>query len=942
MAKGNHEAYSSSAGKGTPYWYEWSVGLLRVVEMLYPESEISSVSFQEAGIKGWDDVVVRYTNGRTEYIQVKHSREGTNITFGSFVSADTDGVCLLESLFGAWRGMKLSSATAACVVFTNREAGERVYEGRPPLLDFMAWVKRELKTKKNLTELVPPNEWKNGWDEWRAKLCAGTNEEQSDFIRALSLNTSQPDLLELQTDIQRRLAGAFGTSVEKALPLLQAFNDALKDWTVRNFPVTAEDAFKALVLPGDLEVIEPAPPPPAPFFPTREKEAREIENALVREDAPPVFFLSAAPGAGKTSVLSRIELRRTERRLGGIVGLRYFAYRPITPESPLIPADADFRVRPESLWFSLLSQFRRELDGRLNHYRVPIRNNLLSWQEARAHVLRLADRIGTEIGRRFVMVIDGIDHAARAGRARYDAETARDFFASLPGPEELSAKCIRLMVAGQPAEFYPEYPTWLRASNPGVQRMELGPLQTDDIAALFGNASPKIPYAEWDTALDEIADTAKGNTLAIVFAVEEAKQCGSVIEFKARLQQRGLREGLQTYYESIWKYAFANVRGISDIVGTETALAGSLSLLKERVSGKLLATCFSGLGLSASQWLIVLANLGPVIVSEGTGFRVLHNDIRIFLANYLGTRPDAEKRWVYSALADYYLLPASDRRASHASLLSLLQNSERLAEWPRVFTVDWVFEAAAYAVPFDQILSECEVAMRASVDLRDWNVLHELTCASETIVRWQERTEANEPESEDSNDKMAPFFPPSELTVLPFNVWTISEIHQVTRDVEKIVSARELSRGAAILARWFDGLTVSTLGDRFFEEKDEEFRGHDSPAKIAADAFKTLGAVCREAGYYLERGENLNQRHNKAHFFFEQGWIGRSCSLGPFVSLKSCFRGRIPMYFNGCSLAICELAAAGEWKLVGRLLTLGHANRQKFSKDFRLLAPWFC
>jgi len=77
---------TSSAGKGTPYWYEWTVGLIKVVEMLYAESGISSVSFQQAGIKGWDDVVVRYKDGRIEFIQVKHSRNGTNITFGSFTS----------------------------------------------------------------------------------------------------------------------------------------------------------------------------------------------------------------------------------------------------------------------------------------------------------------------------------------------------------------------------------------------------------------------------------------------------------------------------------------------------------------------------------------------------------------------------------------------------------------------------------------------------------------------------------------------------------------------------------------------------------------------------------------------------------------------------------------------------------------------------------------
>ncbi len=32
-----------TAGTGTPYWYEWSVGLLYVVKMLNPDNQIKNV-----------------------------------------------------------------------------------------------------------------------------------------------------------------------------------------------------------------------------------------------------------------------------------------------------------------------------------------------------------------------------------------------------------------------------------------------------------------------------------------------------------------------------------------------------------------------------------------------------------------------------------------------------------------------------------------------------------------------------------------------------------------------------------------------------------------------------------------------------------------------------------------------------------------------------------
>src|SRR6266571_3205708 len=104
----------ATAGKGDPYWYEWTVGLQRVVEMLRPESGIESVSFQVAGVKGWDDVVIRYKDGRRDLIQVKHSRVGRNITFGDLVGTDNEHESLLGSLFAGWKTMKLKPGTARC------------------------------------------------------------------------------------------------------------------------------------------------------------------------------------------------------------------------------------------------------------------------------------------------------------------------------------------------------------------------------------------------------------------------------------------------------------------------------------------------------------------------------------------------------------------------------------------------------------------------------------------------------------------------------------------------------------------------------------------------------------------------------------------------------------------------------------------------------------
>ena len=51
-----------TAGRPDSCWYEWTAGLLRVVEMMHSDSATHAVSFQVEGVKGRDDVVVEQTD----------------------------------------------------------------------------------------------------------------------------------------------------------------------------------------------------------------------------------------------------------------------------------------------------------------------------------------------------------------------------------------------------------------------------------------------------------------------------------------------------------------------------------------------------------------------------------------------------------------------------------------------------------------------------------------------------------------------------------------------------------------------------------------------------------------------------------------------------------------------------------------------------------------
>lgn len=93
----------SKAGYADPYWYEWYVGLLYIIDMLNSDNEIEYVELQADVSLGLDDVVVTYKNGGKLFIQVKNTRVEDTITFGDLVTPESsNGISLLYELAHGW------------------------------------------------------------------------------------------------------------------------------------------------------------------------------------------------------------------------------------------------------------------------------------------------------------------------------------------------------------------------------------------------------------------------------------------------------------------------------------------------------------------------------------------------------------------------------------------------------------------------------------------------------------------------------------------------------------------------------------------------------------------------------------------------------------------------------------------------------------------------
>jgi len=77
------------SGIGTPYWYEWKIGLIECLKMM-SDLTIESVILQSSAFQSLDDVVVKYRNGNLINIQVKHTENKNSYLDYSFLKGELD------------------------------------------------------------------------------------------------------------------------------------------------------------------------------------------------------------------------------------------------------------------------------------------------------------------------------------------------------------------------------------------------------------------------------------------------------------------------------------------------------------------------------------------------------------------------------------------------------------------------------------------------------------------------------------------------------------------------------------------------------------------------------------------------------------------------------------------------------------------------------------
>ncbi|MDT0755369.1 AAA family ATPase [Mammaliicoccus sciuri] len=725
----------ATPGIGDPYWYEWYVGIEQIIKMLNPDNKITYIIFQSDIHNTIDDVVVGYDGIEEICYQVKHEvgNQGKgNLTFSKIIEktptrSGNEKVSLIRALALGWKEAKdLEGKSIVPILYTNRKLGSnrttRIFNENEynalPLGSFLNEVLPYLKQIGTIEGLESCCDEEDLLQQWREfKEAIGDDSIAIEFLKNLQIKANERSLEELEESMIHLLENTFKCNRTIATNLFEKLCSNIRIWATTRRPnakVTVEDVLDVLALNSDVEYGNHELPYPMPFFESRENYAQEIIS-IIREEEKKVIWISGNPGSGKTSLISYLQLKHE------LFTARYHTFKPISPEQKYYNSDSGL-CRPESLWNDLLIQLRKKFKGEFNKYQIPVINALCTVEQMRSEVMRLSKILYEKTGTKTVICIDGIDHAARANNEI-------TFLDSLYRPDEI-LDGVMFIIVGQPAQFYENYPLWIRKETEFVKHCLVPNLGQDDIEKLLEKS--KIDFdINIKILASFIHEKTQGNNLSVVFAVEEAKKCRNIDEYKTILDTKHVSENITNYYSYIWKYVsdYLNKKSLG-ILFPDRLLASIIILLNGRLNSEILSKAIK-VNLMKEDWDELLDLLYPLIQKTSNNEYVLfHNDFRVFLS---ANNNEGEKfKATALQLAEYYMSKELNPD-SLLNIIPLLVSAERKDLITKAFDSDYVIYSLAYGMSKKNLEEQAVLAYQASIESRDWHKFHSVYLAVSTL-----------------------------------------------------------------------------------------------------------------------------------------------------------------------------------------------------------------
>lgn len=815
-----------NAGIGTPYWFEWEIGLLECLKMLQ-DTTIESVTLQSSDFQCLDDVVVNYTDHSIISIQVKHTDTDNNLTY-SFLEDDKNH--LLNRLAAEWKKNKDKHVFKEIQIVTNKKWGPNRIDGKCSMDTFVSEVYPRIQNEYTYNS---KNAYENNAIIWFRSLLEITlcKEEAEQFTKIFRFR-KESCLADVEEKIRAEIGEVLGVNNEKAIDYcLSNLLSQLKIWATsrrEKQEITKEDVYAALCY-SDPDIPTYEIIPEKPILPSRLRYAEQFMNIIKTGDKH-VVFLEGLPGSGKTNFVSYLSQLNDS-----IVDFRFYTYLPVNKTDGSY-SDDEGHYLGRILWLSILVQLKKKFEERnlLSVVRFPLIYRYMSVSEMRDTVMRFLPEYAKCIGRTCYFFVDGIDHAARSNDAR------NSFLSQLPRPEEIGDDCCFVLV-GQPVND--KYPSWL-VDNDSIAYINMPSLEADDVVVLLKESKVVEKSVDVENLAKTVISIIGNNVLNIIFAILELSKLCLPLSFEIiekELTQRYLNKQIDKYYDWI---VGSQVKDLSFLkIESVLAFASNRIPLEDFVQ-------MCEIKQEVAQY--ILNELYPMVMCDDKGYYVFHNDVRLFLQNDI--IHNTNFKGIVTAITGRIQGNKQLWRYRYDISFNLLLHSQSINKVMNLMDVGYIMDSVFYGISFDKILQQFILAERMTINnLADACINSSATalCLSQYAhcIQYYEK-ESEYFEKENKNIKTR-----SEKYCLS----TEKDIGQIIDDIY-FAAKVNLSRGSELFAEYMSDYNVEKL----FEDSNDK---------------KTI----EKAGYIFRcyRPDDINKEIDQfsQYVYFVDGWLEASSNF---------------------------------------------------------------
>ncbi|MBO5210148.1 MAG: AAA family ATPase [Lachnospiraceae bacterium] len=864
------------AGIGDAYWYEWYVGLEKVLDLLNPDTDVVGVTLQASQQQGLDDVVVRYNDKKLECIQVKHTRKDSTLSYSFLFCEHTENgkkapACIKE-YSDDWKMIKDKYEQCIPIIYTNRKIGDRSYTPpngkgykRPPLMKFWMTLKEELETAESISDIqfsamihhtLPSvremgKVYKQAFGNILQQMPSLSDEEKLVFLKEFQIYSDETkDFDNIKKFVNEKLANFLNVDERQCTKYHNRLLRGLTEWTVSTRSeeeITKEQVLSVLGLKKDELIGEHNFATEEPFFQSRVRWIKILKDEILSVNKG-VFFISGEPGAGKTNIINYLA-----NEDDSIITTRFHSFKPIQIEYDVMPADEGI-YSAEDFWKNTLIQIKDKFEGCMEKYNVPVAVEAIKSVDKKIkEVLRLANCLYKETGKITVIVVDGIDHAARSGKKN-------TFLKTLPSPNRLPDGVVFLL-AGQPYSNNPEYPLWLDGND--VITKAVPTLESEDIKQLLTDSNISFGDATVEEIAEYIFSVTKGNTLSVMYAVYDAKGHDSICNYEKYITNRNLANGIDAYYDYIWQSAMDKWDDLYKHV--EIVLSGAMTLLNRGITIELLQTLLKDITkITDIQLVCWMQDIEPLIIkNDKEAYSVYSNDVRLFLGKKF-ERSGENKRIVADKVCEYILKENTNIALRHDSLFNSLIMANRRKEIPQYFDAKYAYEAVIENRPLSELQEQIYAVLEVLAEDGEMECLVGVSCAISTITQYQNSIFQDEDYFYNVEESL-----PCEKQALSTKTITARELLQALVQIKQLAEAGCEHRAKSAFKRWIGNRTPGQIGNKYASA--EERQCHYNFNDTLKNVLRMFGKLCFIFGESSYEDKRLKKGEEDAEAFFAEG-----------------------------------------------------------------------